>query len=115
MKSMLRTVNDKGLIYDCLAFVCPGCAEKREEKFINSGLHILPVNTEIKSPSWSWDGNLERPTLNPSILTGKNTPYICHSFLRDGIFIFLEDSTHSLAGKQVPIPDLPTWVYEIED
>jgi hypothetical protein len=72
---------------------------------------MLPVNCgDIKTPSWDWNGDLERPTLSPSILTQGYT--VCHSFLRDGVFEFLTDSTHSLAGQSVPIPDLPKWVEE---
>lgn len=108
MKSMLRTVNDHGNVYQALLFVCPGCLE-----FGGSGLHMLPVNTENNSPSWSFDGDFERPTLNPSILTYKDRPeFRCHSFLRNGIFEFLDDCSHSLANQHVPIPDLPQWVVD---
>ncbi len=107
MKSMLRTVNDHGLEYTCLMFVCPGCVAEVK----NSALHMLPVNSSrVKEPSWDWNGSLFSPTLSPSILTGKDTLYVCHSFLRNGIFEFLDDSTHSLAGKHAPMPDLPEWV-----
>ena len=109
MKSMLRTVNDHGLEYPCLMFICPGCAED-----LGSGLHMLPVNTTVKEPAWSWDGNLEKPTITPSILTGRDSDKICHSYLKEGIFQFLEDSTHSLAGTFVEIPDLPDWVIDEE-
>ena len=52
------------------AFVCPcGC-----------GLESwLPVNV---GHGWSWDGNEERPTLEPSI---KN-PCGYHGYLKDGYF-----------------------------
>jgi hypothetical protein len=106
MKAMLRGVDDHGVTYDYLMFVCPGCKAMGG----GSGLHMLPVNTQVKSPSWDWDGNLEAPTLSPSILTGKGSPNICHSFLEAGVFQFLNDSTHPLASQFVPIPDLPDWV-----
>ncbi len=106
MKSMLRHVDDHGLQYNCLMFVCPGCIEM----YGGSGLHMLPVNSDVKNPQWEWDGNLILPTLNPSILTGKGGPDCCHSFLRKGIFEFLGDCTHSLAGQKVELPDLPSWV-----
>lgn len=109
MKAMLRSVNAKGIIYPTLMFVCPGCAEH------HTGLHSLPVNTDKKSPAWIWNENLEAPTLTPSILTKSDYadgPKVCHSFLTDGVFNFLTDSTHSLAGKEVPIPDLPDWLFE---
>ncbi len=108
MKSMINTVNDHGIQYTALMFCCPGCIEMVG----GSGLHMLPVNSEIKKPSWTWDGNLIRPTLNPSILTGKGSPDVCHSFLRVGIFEFLNDCAHSLAGEKVEMPDLPDWVID---
>lgn len=70
---------------------------------------MLAVNTNIYSPSWTWDGNLEAPTLSPSILTGKGTDKICHSYLKEGIFQFLGDCNHSLVNQHVPMPDLPDW------
>lgn len=42
----------------------------------------------------------------------------CHYFLHAGVLKFCGDSLHSLAGKDVPLPDLPphmrdaTWVYD---
>jgi hypothetical protein len=109
VKAMLRTVNDHGNRYEALMFVCPGCAEQDG----NTGLHMLPVNTTAKSPSWEWDRNLEAPTLSPSILThgGVNTKR-CHSFLRAGVFEFLSDCSHSMANSHVPLPDLPDWVVD---
>jgi hypothetical protein len=112
MKTLLRRVQDKGHRHNRLLFVCPGCKAAGPEGY--DGLHLLPINTPGITPSWEWDGNLIRPTLSPSIHTeiyGK----ICHSFLENGIFRFLEDSTHPLAGRRVPIPDLPAWAEEIHD
>ena len=111
MKASLRTVHDHGVVYQCLMFCCPGCALMHH----NSGLHMLPVNTTLKSPSWSFDGNIEEPTVNPSILThsgvaGKETT--CHSYLRAGMFDFLGDCTHELAGQKVPMLDLPAWAID---
>ncbi len=106
MKAQIRHINDHGLLYDALAFICPGCQLMHTQ---GSGLHLLPVNSTGKKPSWSWDGNLYRPTLTPSILTGKGTDKICHSFLRGGVFEFLSDCTHELAGQHVDMPDLPDW------
>ncbi len=106
MKAMLREVKHGELHYNCLMFVCPGCVEMVH----GSGLHMLPVNSTEYHPSWDWDGNLILPTLNPSILTGKGTDKICHSYLQAGIFQFLNDCNHSLAGQKAEMPDLPDWV-----
>ena len=104
MKSTLRNVDDHGIKYQALMFVCPGCVTEDRE-----GIHILPVNADIDKPSWDWDGNLEAPTLHPSILTTPHDGPLCHSFLRAGVFEFLPDSQHSMSGTSVPIPDLPDW------
>ena len=109
MKAMLRTVVNGDREWSCLMFCCPGCAETDG----NTGLHMLPVNTTVTSPSWTWDGNLEAPTVNPSILThGDTDAKRCHSFLRSGVFEFGTDCAHSMAGQHVPMPDLPQWVVD---
>lgn len=107
MKSMIRHIDDHGIHYDALAFICPGCVGDDTRK--STGLHMLAVNTNKTSPAWTWDGNLEAPTISPSILTGHGSPFRCHSFLKAGVFEFLTDSTHDLSGQFVPIPDLPDW------
>lgn len=59
---------------------------------------------------WTWNGDLEKVTLTPSIKRFRPaTEYskqktICHSFVRGGIWEFLNDCAHSLAGKKVDIP-----------
>lgn len=108
MKSMIVRVDDHNVSYDVLAFVCPGCTELDG----GTGLHMLPINTDQKKPAWTWDGDLEKPTLTPSILTGKTTSMVCHSFLKEGIFQFLGDCTHSFKNQYIEIPDLPDWFIE---
>lgn len=105
MKAMLRNIDDHGLKYQALAFICPGCVRTDG----GTGLHMLPVNTTVKSPSWDFDGNLETPTLSPSILTKWGDKFVCHSFLRAGVFEFLTDCSHAMAGQSVPMVDLPEW------
>lgn len=109
MKSMLRPVDlGNGVTVNKLAFCCPGCAES----FGGDGFHMVNVNSNVM-PSWNWDENLDAPTLSPSLLTESRNadgPTRCHSFLQAGVFNFLDDCTHSLAGTSVPMPDLPDWV-----
>jgi hypothetical protein len=67
----------------------------------------LPPN----GPYWGWDGNLEAPTLSPSILQhGSGNLPQCHSFLKNGRWEFLSDYTHKLAGQTVDMVPLPDWV-----
>jgi hypothetical protein len=83
---------------------CPGC----------DSLHGLPVDGDsTKRPTWSWNGSLTDVTLDPSILTRYTRPdgdFVCHSFLRAGVWQFLGDCTHKLKGMNVPMVPLPDWV-----
>lgn len=110
MKSKIIKVDDHGTHHEALAFWCPGC-----DRDGHGGMHMLPVNvTLLNRPSWQWDGNLEAPTLSPSILSRGSYvdgERICHSFLRAGVFEFLGDSTHQYANQHVPLPDLPDWFH----
>jgi hypothetical protein len=68
---------------------------------------ILPVKykqTHDKHPWWEWNGDTEKPTLRPSILTdmGKESPR-CHSFVTDGKIKFLGDCGHELKGQTVDL------------
>lgn len=83
-------------------FYCPGCDDA----------HRYIVNGE-QGPSWEFNGDMERPTFSPSMLcrTDRNgKQHVCHLLLRDGQLEFLSDCTHGLAGKTVPLPDLPEWL-----
>ena len=111
VKAQLVTVDDHGAKYTALKFVCPGCVAGGPEGY--DGLHILPVNATNHEPSWNWDENLDAPTLSPSILTEGYSK--CHSYLENGVFRFLEDSTHPLAGQEVPLPDLPDWAIKMDN
>lgn len=75
-------------------FFCPGC---------RTG-HAFTVRTDGKRPSWTFDGDMERPTFSPSLLC---PDLRCHLFLRGGVLQFLPDCSHALAGQSVPLPDIP--------
>lgn len=114
MKSRLRTISFKAVTYDSLMFVCPGCVAGGPEGY--DGVHSLPVNAQelsLEKPWWTWNRDLEKPTLSPSILS--NGYSRCHSYLEDGVFRFLNDSDHPLVGQRVPIPDLPEWVVDLSE
>lgn len=119
MKTKLTTMKDGEVRYNALIFICPGCISGGPEHY--DGLHSLPVNAdsnEIGKPSWEWNGDLEFPTLRPSILThgSENGVYPrCHSWLTDGVFDFLSDSTHPFTGFKILIPDLPDWAVKMHD
>lgn len=74
----------------------------------------IPVQlsgSRAETTNWSWNGDTERPTLKPSILTqfswGEDYKlYRCHSFVNDGEIQFLSDCTHELVGQTVPLDEI---------
>lgn len=96
---------------------CPGC-EKQHSVGIASPLGDHRV--------WAFNHDYTAPTFTPSLLvtyghyvtgtlakdcaecsTNRKRCGRCHSFIVDGQWQFLNDCSHSLAGKTVPIPELP--------
>ncbi len=76
---------------------CPGC----------KSLHTFAVDRPFDNGArWTWDGCIDAPTFSPSMNVG---PGWCHYFLHNGQIEFLSDCKHELAGKTVPLPDLPDW------
>jgi hypothetical protein len=66
------------------------------------------------SDAWSFNGDAEKPTFMPSLLTQveftDGRRHVCHSFVTDGVWNFLGDCTHGKGGKSMPVVDLPDWV-----
>lgn len=73
---------------------------------------VLPVITKGNrkdTPCWTWNGDTEKPTLKPSILTRFETRLeltVCHSFVTDGKVQFLSDCTHEFAGQTLELLDV---------
>ena len=60
--------------------------------------------TEGKGPVWTFNGDMVRPTVSPSLLVrGMRPDGRCHSFIENGSIRFLNDCDHELAGKTVPL------------
>lgn len=87
-------------------FKCPGCKT----------FHSIDTNGALK---WKWNGSLELPTFEPSVLCWlehnkdedeEERKYVdsrrCHSFVRDGKIQFLDDCGHELAGQTVDLPEI---------
>ncbi len=85
---------------DILMILCPGCND----------YHNLNIDPDSK-PCWSFNGDLDSPTVSPSILNrmrdreGKVIRQ-CHSFLESGKMRFLGDCTHGLANQTVPLAEV---------
>lgn len=107
--AQLRTVRDKNTIYKVIVLWCPGCEIVDPDSHRYGGLHWLPISGKKK---WTWNGDLTKVTLSPSILTTMkrdNKKFRCHSFLRSGVWQFLGDCTHELKNLEVPMVPLPDW------
>lgn len=88
---------------------CPGC----------KAVHTFAVDTpQMNGARWAFDGNVDKPTFNPSMLITINAPghpnyqpgamsSTCHYFLHEGMIQFLGDCTHELKGQTVPMVDFP--------
>ncbi|CAN7331018.1 DUF6527 family protein [Variovorax sp. LjRoot84] len=122
MSKVKRVVTVGGQFYG-VTFECPGCGYS----------HTLPTQETppgvTTAPRWTFNGDYDRPTLTPSILSRaetwtppvtpenldewKRAPWpqakvagICHSFVTDGRIQFLGDCTHALAGQTVELEEI---------
>lgn len=99
-----------------VTIICPAC---RDIAIANgytdpaeggvAGEHTVPFRGES---GWFFDGNLERPTLSPSLLLTmtvgqQRQKFVCHSFVKDGSIQYLGDCTHPLAGQTIELPEIP--------
>lgn len=69
---------------------------------------ILPVITHGSRSGtncWSWNGDTEKPTIKPSILSNSGTNR-CHTWINDGKVIFLDDCSHELKGQTLDLLDI---------
>lgn len=96
MKVMAKVkIRDNG----SLMIWCPGCED----------IHI--INVPGMGPQWTFNGDAEKPTFQPSILVthGPRVADRCHSYVVAGKIRFLNDSTHKLKGQTVDLPDVEEW------
>lgn len=75
-------------------FYCPGCE------------HHHGFKTTGKEPRWTFNGNMEKPTVQPSIrcrVPGDEEfpEEVCHFYITDGKIQYLTDCTHKLAGQTI--------------
>lgn len=85
-----------------LTYKCPGCGF----------LHLINLDPSTGKPCWTFNGDMEKPTLSPSInsWSTKQDGTVhrrCHHFVKDGKIQFCGDSTHELKGQTVDLPDYP--------
>lgn len=69
---------------------------------------VIPVilsGPRRETPCWTWNGDVDKPTLKPSIKTW-TADCMCHSFVTDGMIRFLGDCTHENKNKTVPLNEV---------
>lgn len=74
-------------------FDCPNCG----------GCHDLPLQGSV---AWGFNGDVEMPTLSPSVRCNFGNGKQCHFILTNGIMnVCGDDSFHP--GQALALPDLP--------
>lgn len=80
-------------------------------------MHYIAIEKPSSNGSkWSFNGDLVKPTFNPSVLVKSGRaadpnyvpkenepPEICHFFVRDGNIEYCSDCSHALAGKTIAL------------
>lgn len=106
-KIVYKERKSDGLLIKFYSVYCPACL--CSHRFI-----VESDNKEI--PTWEFNGDLDKPTFTPSLLVtwdssnkgakGYHT-YRCHSYLTNGIWIFLNDCSHGLSGTDQVMIEFP--------
>lgn len=73
-----------------------------------TSLPVITKGNRDKANAWTWNGDLEKPTVRPSVKTvyGVNGRYTIHYWLNDGICQCLGDCNDGNAGKHLPLKDV---------
>lgn len=94
---------------DHLFFDCPACAGEVLIWGDGEPHPAIPFHeVNVGAGGWSFNGDLQLPTLSPSVRTryGDHLAYTCHFFVKDGRIEYCADSTHKMAGQTVDLPDM---------
>lgn len=115
MNKFIRKTEEDSTQYE---FYCPGCGHHH---FIHEELWNIDLITNTLSPSvlvrgvsdsstWDIDKNgdfIFEATDNPAVRKAKGSkPTVCHTFVRKGQIQYLNDCTHDLKGKTIPMVEL---------
>ena len=79
-----------------ISYECPGCKHR----------HSVP------SKRWNWNGDVDKPTLSPSVKhyipQSEYGPEktVCHYFIREGRIEFCGDCEHNLKNQIVELPEI---------
>lgn len=79
--------------------------------------HVYPTK-RINGPNWDFNGNVEKPSFNPSMLIfipertdedGTKSPQqtTCHYYVTDGEIRYQSDCPHQYSGQHLPLEPIP--------
>lgn len=70
--------------------------------------HPFKIDTPQENGAmWTWNGDFNKPTFDPSLLCNKDTPEMrCHLHVIEGQIRYATDCFHELAGTTVELPDV---------
>lgn len=75
------------------------------------GLLTLPViikGAREGTGCWSWNGDTDKPTLRPSVLTTQPWHNVrCHTWVSHGQAQFLSDCSHELRDQTIDMLEVP--------
>ena len=98
MAKTQRITSDSGEFLG-YAIICPACTEVDD-----GSLHLFYNKMNDGSPGWVFNGDHEKPTFRPSMLS-QNSRTRCHSLVTEGKIQYLVDCTHNMAGQTMDLPD----------
>jgi hypothetical protein len=75
-------------------YFCKGCG------------YIHAVGLKENGGNHTFNGDLNKPTFEPSLLQNFSPDRICHSFIRSGMIEYLGDCWHALKGQTIELPDI---------
>jgi hypothetical protein len=87
-------------------FYCPGCRCSHFFRIRTGRFTRNDPDRPGNIPLWTWNGDFERPTVNPSIdVNSKDPKSRCHSFVVDGFIRYQGDSYHQFKGQVIPMEE----------
>jgi hypothetical protein len=90
-----------------VSFYCPACKMRHS---VSTDPRHSRIGTDGKPVVWTFNGNLQEPTITPSLNTWSEADgkivWRCHSNVTKGEITFHGDCTHALRGRH-PMVDFP--------
>lgn len=94
-------------------FYCPGCRAELQRRqaageldIDDESCHDLSLHMMNVRDVHRFNGDVERPTFEPSIMAHGAPSVVCHSYVRAGRIQYLDDCTHAMRGTTIDLPEV---------